>query len=275
LERGETRNNPNIAAEAADGLFVALGWTATADGPSEYRIVLDGRVHPAHRRKGLGAALLRWSEERGRERLHALPGDRRKVLRIDSPGVTPDADVLYQRHGFRLHFAEDMMERRLDVPLPPVPLPPAVELATWDARTLAQFYAAYTGSFRERPGFPGWSQDEWVEWVSADDDFRPDASYVAIFREQPIGFVATGVGSATASDADRSGWITQVGTIPEWRGRGLGAALIVHVMQQFRAESLGKVALFVNTNNPSASVLYRQLGFETVTRRTIYHKQVE
>ncbi len=70
-------------------------------------------------------------------------------------------------------------------------------------------------------------------------------------------------------------WITQVGTIPEWRGRGLGAALLVHVMQQFRAESLGKVALFVNTNNPSASVLYRQLGFETVTRRTIYHKQVE
>lgn len=275
MERGETGNRQPIVAQCPDGLLVALGWTAPADGPSEYRVVLDGRVHPAHRRKGLGAALLRWSEERGRERLHALPGDRSRVLRIDSPGVTPDADALYQRHGFRLHFAEDMMERRLDVPLPPVPLPPAVELAPWNARIVAQFYAAYTGSFRERPGFPGWSQDEWVEWVSADEDFRPDASYVATFREHPVGFVATGVGSTTASDADRSGWITQVGTIPEWRGRGLGAALIAHVMQQFRAESLGKVALFVNTNNPSASALYRRLGFETVTRRTIYHKQVE
>ena len=76
MERGETGNHQPIVARSPDGLLVALGWTVPADGPSEYRVVLDGRVHPVHRRKGLGAALLRWSEERGRERLHALPRTR-------------------------------------------------------------------------------------------------------------------------------------------------------------------------------------------------------
>ena len=275
MERGETSTNPTIVAEAADGLLVALGWVAAADGPSENRVVLDGRIHPAHRRKGLGSALLQWSEEWGRERLHALPRDRSKVLRIDSPGVAADADVLYQRHGFQLHFAEDLMERRLDATLPVIPLPSSVKLASWSDETAKHFYAAYANSFRERPGFPGWSLDEWVEWVSADEDFRPDASYVATYQGLPAGFIATAVGSLPGAAEDRAGWIIQVGTIPEWRGRGLAAALIAHVMQQFRAESLTTSALFVNTNNPHASTLYRRLGFETVSRRTIYEKQVE
>ncbi len=275
MERGEANDQQAIVAHSAEGLLVALGWTAAADGPSDYRVVLEGRVHPAHRRKGIGGAVLRWSEKRGRERLHGLPPDRRKVLRIDSPGVTADADVLYRRHEFRLHFEEELMERRLDVPLPSVPLPPAVELASWNAETISQFYAAYTASFRERPGFPGWSQDEWVEWVSADEDFRPDASYVAISQGQPAGFIATGVGFLPGAGEGCAGWITQVGTVPTWRGRGLGAALIVYVMRQLRLESLNRVALFVNANNPAASTLYRRLGFEAIMRRTIYHKQVE
>src|SRR5690242_8402590 len=41
------------------GQIVAVGWTRS-DGEQAR---LGGKVHPAHRRRGLGRAILRWSEE--------------------------------------------------------------------------------------------------------------------------------------------------------------------------------------------------------------------
>ena len=85
-----------------------------------------------------------------------------------------------------------------------------------------------------------------------------------------VGFIAVDVDQPEVAAEERSGWITQVGTHPAWRGRGLGAALICWALRSFRTEGLARARLSVNVNNPHATEVYRRLGFTTVRRRAVY-----
>ena len=62
-----------------------------------------------------------------------------------------------------------------------------------DVNQLAvRFYQAYYASLRERPGFPGWSAEEWIRWTD-DDNLRPAWSLLIEAEELPLGFVTAGV----------------------------------------------------------------------------------
>jgi mycothiol synthase len=220
-----------------------------------------GLVHPDHRGQGVGAALMRWSIPQGQALLAQgeqtdLRGNHDRCLEVGTEGLTDAAARLYARHGFAQEFAEDVLRRDLRQPLPEAPLPPGIILAQWAPELAGAFLAAYTASFRERPGFRAWSQDEWTDWATGDDDFRPEASFVAFCGDTPAGFIL----------CDK-GWIAQLGVSPAWRGRGLGAALIVPALRHFRAAGLEGVSLGVNIDNPIAARLYTRLGFAVIGRR--------
>jgi ribosomal protein S18 acetylase RimI-like enzyme len=133
-------------------------------------------------------------------------------------------------------------------------------LTEWDAASAARFFAVYEASFRERPGFPGWPRRQWIEWISDDEDFRPDWTLLAVLDGIDAGFIA---GEAT-------GWIAQVGVVPQARGRGVGAGLIAEAVRRMRAGGETAVTLNVNVNNPHAAALYRRLGFAVIGLRARY-----
>jgi ribosomal protein S18 acetylase RimI-like enzyme len=117
-------------------------------------------------------------------------------------------------------------------------------------------------AFQERPGFPGWSEQEWVEWTAGDEDFRADLSAVALDRQQgPVGFVIV--------DAD---WIVQLGVVPSWRGRGLGAALTASALRGIHSAGFAECWLTVATNNPGARRLYERGDFSCVGGRGKYRR---
>jgi mycothiol synthase len=133
-------------------------------------------------------------------------------------------------------------------------------LADWSAATAPRFHAVYDAAFRERPGFPGWTAEEWIEGV-AEDGFHPQWSVLAS---------VPGIGDAgfvTATD----GWIDQVGVVPGARGRGIGAALVTEALTRMRADGASHAWLNVNVDNP-AHRLYRRLGFEDRGRRARYQR---
>ena len=66
----------------------------------------------------------------------------------------------------------------------------------------------------------------------------------------------------------------QIGVLSEWRGRGIGAALVNEAMLRFRASGAGFVMLHVNVNNPAASRLYARCGFEAVGQRARYARML-
>ncbi len=227
------------------------------------RALIAGMVHPDHRGQRVGAILMRWSITQGEARLAGgEPGAPRHLV-IATEGLTDAAARLYARYGFAQEFAEDVLRRDLRQPLPEAPLPAGITLANWSPALAESFFAAYTASFRERPGFPGWSRDEWTDWATGDDDFRPAASFVARCGDTPAGFILCD-----------EGWIAQLGVCPEWRGRGLGAALTAAALRHFQAAGLEDVSLGVNVNNPIAARLYTRLGFEVSGRRARWARQI-
>jgi len=196
-----------------------------------------GLVDPGWRGRGLGSRLLDWSLARARV--------------VETEGLTDGAAALFGSRGLACGFAEDVMAFDLAAtPLPEIG-PPAV--TPWDPALADRFFATYEASFRDRPGFPGWSKEDWVE------DFDPRWTLLASTVDGDVGFI-------TGED----GWIVQVGVVPAARGSGLGAALVTEALRRMRAHGLRAAGLTVNANNPHAAALYRRLGFTVTGRRATF-----
>jgi len=245
-----------VGAFTCAGRLVAAGAVRPDPSDEACQAIIVGQVHPDERGKGIGTALLRWGIAAGRALLAGCSPDLPRELVVATEGLTDAAARLYERSGFVQEFAEDVMRRDLAAALPEAPFPPGITVTAWTRERAGAFFEAYQDAFRDRPGFPGWTQEEWVDWVAGDDDFRPAMSLLACSGDEPVGF-------AVCDEA----WIAQLGVGPRWRGHGLGAALLAEVMRRFRAAGRDAVSLGVNVNNPTAARLYTRLGFDVIGRR--------
>lgn len=262
---GDLRNCPepnNICAVSPQGSLVAAGWVIPF---GELRIAFGGKVHPEFRRQGLGTQLMAWAEHRVGE-LHQT-GDAVQLV-ITNEALAEDAHHLYMQCGFEQVLVEEMRVFDLSRSIPSSNIPEGISRLAWSAQTTDQFFQAYQNSFRQRPGFPNLSAQEWINGNLASDGFRPDLSVLAQFSDEPAGFL-------TAEAYKGLGWISQVGVVPAWRGQGLAKALIVEALRHFKEEGFKQVALHVNINNPAAINLYSQLGFVFRLTRARYVKEIK
>jgi len=250
----------SIGAFEMDERLVACAAVHPSHIAEKYYATIVGQVQPGYRRRGLGTFLLQWSIAEASKLLSDCPPDRSRVLQITTESLADAAMRLFESHGFTQQFAEDVMRRDLHAPLPEALLPSGINLEAWAPALTDQFFAVYQGAFQERPGFPGWSQEEWLAWLATDDDdFRSELSLLACHDDLPVGFIFC---------ADK--WIIQMGIRPDWRERGIGSSLVTEVLRRFRAAGVDHVLLDVNVNNPRAARVYTRLGFERVGRRARY-----
>lgn len=223
---------------------------AAALGPErDGRITAAGAVDPVFRGQGIGRQLLDWT-------VAAAAG---RPLLIGTESLSEPAERLYARYGLRQVFAELVMRADLPGPVTGGRLPAGLELRNWPGAE-AEFFAAYDASFRDRPGFPGLTRQQWLGWTADDEDFRPDLSLLAADQSgAPAGFVTVG-----------KNWIVQAGVVPAWRRRGLGTALMQAAMAGMAGAGFGSCWLTVATNNPGAISLYRALEFAQTGCRARY-----
>ena len=234
-------------------LVCASALRLPGDGPGA-ATVTTGLVHPQWRRRGLGGTAFDWAAAQAGPA--GLAG-----LTADTEALSDGAHALYLARGLSQVFAEDVMRLAATAAPPPPADPPAgLRLSTWDQAGPARFFAVYEASFRDRPGYPGWSRDRWVAWISADDDFRAAWALLATVDGTDAGFIV----------ADACGWLIQVGVVPAARGRGLGAALVAEAVRLMRSGGQAVITLNVNVDNPHAAALYRRLGFAWAGRRARY-----
>ncbi|MGN9844002.1 GNAT family N-acetyltransferase [Nonomuraea sp. H19] len=230
-----------------DGHLIACG----AVRPVKDAAALVGLVDPDHRGRGLGSRLL--------DQLIDVGKQRSRRLQVETELLTPEAHELFVSRGFTQAFAEDVYRCDLTFSLPPFPLPQDIRVEEWTEGNQGAFYAAYRASFADRPGFPGWSQTQWADWL-VDDEFLPQCSLVAQTSDgTPVGFVACA-----------QGFLIQVGAVPEWRRRGLGRALAVAALERMRKNGDTEVFLDINVNNPASAALFQGLGFSAIARRARY-----
>ena len=91
-----------------------------------------------------------------------------------------------------------------------------------------------------------------------------------------FGFVCAEEGRAAAYGGMLSvldeGQITNIATHPDYRRRGLGAAVLEALLAEARARGLAFVTLEVRESNVPAIALYQKLGFKTVGRRPGFYR---
>ena len=272
-QAGDKLTTDTLCAVDSTGRLAAAAWVTCDDRfAHEYRAFLDGRVHPDYRGRGLGSFILQWMETRARQILSDRKEDRPGVLRIDFYDRSDDALDLFEQHGFCFAFAEEEWRRDLTQAVPVTDLPEGMAVVTWSPQRAALFFDVYQDAFRERPGFPNWSEDTWRHNFSGGTGFRPDLSLLLQRGTEAVGFAICHVETEGAEERAGVGWIVQMGVRPAWRRRGLGRALLCEVVRGFQADGLGSAALEVNIDNHRAVRLYELLGFERCRRRTSFQK---
>lgn len=80
----------------------------------------------------------------------------------------------------------------------------------------------------------------------------------------PVGFL---LGREAGDEAE----IISTGVVPEWRGRGIGGALVSEFISRVQARGAAMVFLEVAINNETALSLYKRLGFAAVGLRKAYY----
>ena len=196
---------------------------------------------------------------------HALDAEK-----ITCESITEEIAASYTARGYTLAFAEEIMRFDVSLEIPDVTFLPSIACLKWQAETVHKFFTAYQASFRDRPGFPHWSEEQWIDWIANDPAFRPDRSWVAMAQDQAAGFIAC---ADDEQASEQIGYIIQVGTHPQWRRQGLAAALVTRTLRAWKDEGKEAVILHVNVNNPEAIHLYQKLGFAIVGRRGTFCKQ--
>ncbi|MGI6712133.1 MAG: ribosomal protein S18-alanine N-acetyltransferase [Bacillota bacterium] len=69
--------------------------------------------------------------------------------------------------------------------------------------------------------------------------------------------------------------ITTIAVHPDYRGRKIGAAIMLHLMAQAIEKGADKITLEVRPSNIAAERLYSQLGFKAVGRRKGYYSDTK
>lgn len=173
------------------------------------------------------------------------------LVALAFPGE-PFVEVL-QREGFRHLRSTLAMQRPLDGPVVPAPLPEGVSVRPVDPATDCDELAAVMTAFADHPG--DWVLDaEALRFVLSLPSARPDLGLLAHDADGPVGALLVQV------DDDGAG-IEAVATLPRLRGRGLATALLTRAFETVRLDGSTVVRLHVDATNPTGAVgVYERAG---------------
>ncbi|MFC0673938.1 mycothiol synthase [Brachybacterium hainanense] len=237
---------------------------APADGPAGeagssllgYASILpdgtvQGMVDPAHRRRGIGSALL---EAALRERPDAA---------VWAHGGLTAALALLSAHGLEPVRTLLTLGRPLAGPAlveEPASLAP-LDLTTFEAARDGEDWVALNAvAFADHPEQGRMTLADLRERV-AQPWFRPDGFFLARHLDELVGFVWT---KHEAGSED--GEIYAVGTAPSAQGHGVARLLMVRALAHLSAIGARRAVLYVEGDNAPALSVYRRLGFTTIGR---------
>ena len=247
-----------------DGALAAYG--EVSDRGSG-KLVADGYVHPAHRGKGLGTAIVRLMEARARELAPNTPGGAEVslgngVLLLDQAG----RDIL-DAEGYSV--ARVFWEMRITLTEEPAAptLPAGLRLRGFipgqdDRAVFETIESAFADHWEHTP-------HEFDEWHSRLErpDFDP-ALWLVV--EAQDGTIPAALLGWMRSD---HGWISTIGTRREWRGKGLASALLRASFGVFWRRGERVVALGVDSQNPTgATRVYEAAGMRAASSAVVYKK---
>lgn len=241
------------------------------------RAFLRGTVHPGWRRRGVGRAILRWMEGRGRQMLAASGKDLPARLAVYVDEDATDQRRLYAAAGFSPVRWYTWMRRSLRAPLPSTPVPDGIEIVPWSEELDDAVRLAHNEAFADHWGSEPATPETWRSHRS---HHAPGWSFVALDRTR-LGVTVAGYLMSSRYDHDfdvigyTHGYTDLLGVRRPWRGRHLGPALLGRAMTAYRESGMEYATLTVDTANPTgAHGMYTRLGYEPGFGEILYTVEI-
>lgn len=167
------------------------------------------------------------------------------------------------------YFKRHRMELALCTSLPPAELPPGFRWLAWDESLLALHAEVKYLSFHQHEDSLVFASlgtrsgcHDLMNAICYRPDFCPQATWLIV---GPDGGAGTIQGLL---DTNGYGGIQNLGVVPEYRGLGLGRALLQQALAGFASVGVPRAFLEVTATNAPAVRLYRSAGFRAY--KTLY-----
>ncbi len=269
-----------LEGSSSGGSGVALiGWGLSVHHPSGTRLersLLQGGIHPDHRRQGLGRQIVSWSLERAAQQLGTtsqhLPAHAMLHVydhQVETLALAARFDLLPVR------FGDELLRTLEDVPAQ-TPID-GVSIRSWESTDSEGTRLVSNAAFADHWGSTSRSAESWAA-VLGRSGVRLDLSFVAV-DDQTGEIVGYSLNDHFPQDFELTqrseGWIGSLGTLRSHRKRGIASALIIASLHRFREAGLDHAMLGVDTENPSGAYhLYEGLGFQPVRRSVTLRKTI-
>lgn len=238
------------------------------------RVSIGGFVHPDWRRRGLGRRLVAWGAERAlvvhRERNPDVPG----VLQLGGNVRTPGIAELAAEFGMKPTRYFFNMECDLAQSIPAVTEPEGLRLVPFDPKWDEATRVAHNTAFLDHWGSNPRGEALWKQWVTGARAFRGPMSWLALDGDEVVSYA---LGYEYVADTEATGirdlYVGQVGTLREYRGRGLARTVLASALAAAKADGFQRASLGVDAENPTGALgLYERLGFVTKRKFVAYNK---
>jgi mycothiol synthase len=228
------------------------------------RVVLDCKVHPEHRRRGLATALFNNAISRAREL-----GAKAAHVNIGENSVV--AAKMLSGLGFSL--VRRFLELRLDIGrVDGFGTHPAIEcrcLRPGEEDKLTELQnCAFVGTWGYNP-----NTVEQITFRINSSTCSRDDIVLTYERDRAIGCCWTGISCEEGIPSVIKGRIHMLGVDPDHRRKGIGRELMVAGLTRLKNRGLRIAELTADSENRAARALYESLGFE-VQANTLWYQKV-
>jgi mycothiol synthase len=222
--------------------------------------IVDNFVHPDFLGRGVGAHLLEWSER-------CAAADAIASLRVAFNTRDTRARELVESRGYRYVRSFYRMVVDLDSAPAPPGLPQGFRLERFQPGEERIYHEVLEHAFAEHWGHVPRTYEEWsrshgplegrICYLVRDEAGAPVA--VAICDEQRYG----------------TAFVAVLGVRAQWRGRGLGEALLRQAFSDLYALGRRRIALGVDAGNETGAIrLYERVGMRVDRQDDVYEKSL-
>lgn len=235
-------------------------------------------VHPAHRPRGVGRALLQWAEARQREVARAHPGAAAWLHHANVSDAESERAQLLRDAGYQAVRNILLMRRATLDDIPDFPLPHGFEVRPVRDEHLRAIYDAHMEALRDAWGYSPPAPGDYDGWLKA-RTFQPHLWQVAwhVESNEVAGQVKPWIDAEqNETQGRRRGYTEFISVGARWRRRGLARALVVRALHAQREAGMEESELGVDGESAfHAARLYEACGFAVARRNVVYRKPVD